>query len=55
MTVTDTIVTMAVLLAIGIIVYTKVKKQDLRDTFQEIKDIFTPPAVEEIIPAVDPI
>jgi len=41
MTLGETLITISVLAALVIIIYTRVKKQNLKDTLEEIKDIFT--------------
>jgi len=39
MTLVDTLLTASILLALVYIIYTRIKKQDLKDTFEEIKDL----------------
>lgn len=34
------IITLGVLAGVGFIIYTRMKKQDLKDTYGEIKDLF---------------
>ena len=41
MTVLDTVITLVILLGIGYLIYTRIKNQDLRDTFDEIKNLFS--------------
>jgi len=41
MTLGETLITISVLAALVIIIYTRVKKQNLKDTLEEVKDIFT--------------
>jgi len=43
---TDAMVTIAVLLGIFIIIYSKVKNQELKDTLDELKDIIQPASIE---------
>ena len=42
----DTIVTFLVLFGIFIIIYTKIKHQDLKDTMEEIKDMINPISIQ---------
>ena len=41
MTILDTVITLVILLGIGYLIYTRLKNQDLRDTFDEIKNLFS--------------
>ena len=43
----DLIVTLLVLLGLFIIVYTKVKNQEIKDTIEEIKDTLNPVEIIE--------
>ena len=45
----DLILTIAILIFFLLLIYTRVKKQSLTDTADEIKGIFSPPPIEEII------
>lgn len=55
--VTDFLVTFGVLALIGLIVYTKVKKQTFSDTFEDIKSLFASSAdrAADVIPTPQPI
>ena len=58
MSAVDTIITIAILAVLALIVYTKMRKQSFNETFEDIKNLFTPAktAMEEMsFPKAQPI
>ena len=45
----DTLLSIAIILSLIAIIYTRIKNQQLKDTLDEIKDLVTAPVQEEYV------